>query len=252
MTAVISAERHAGDRVLALAGLTTGPVMVALDGSTAAEQLLWRVRPLAERLRLPLVVSSGALLAEITAVRPSLVAVLDRRRPGVLGSRRAELPDELLRGGVAPILRCKPWTEGEPPSRPVRRILVPLDGSARATAVLPLVEDLGRAYDATVLLLRVSRRRDHLHDPWPITATALAHSLYPARVRLASAGLNVQVIGRFGDAAAEIVSCAEEHAADLLVMAHRPRGGLARLLGGSHVDYVRREFRGALLVQPST
>ena len=133
----------------------------------------------------------------------------------------------------------------------LRRILVPLAGPERAEQVLPLVADVARAHDASVLLLRVSRRRDHLHDPWPITATALAHSLHPARARLASAGVEAQAVGRLGDPAAEIVACAEEHDVDLIVMTDRPRGRLARLLGGSPVDYVRREFRGPVLVQPA-
>jgi nucleotide-binding universal stress UspA family protein len=262
-----------------------GPLLVVLDGSPAAEQALWQVRPLIERLRLPLVlwrcvpgpdaaaseqltglaaalsrqgvdaaarVRTGApaveLLAELEATRPYLTAIVSDGGPGLVGWRRDEVTRALLRSSPTPLLLCRPLAA---PARPFRRLLVPLDDGERSAAILPLVEDLARAHGARVLLLRVSRRRDHLHDPWPIDAEGLAGSLYAARTRLAAAGVEVEALGRFGDPAAEIVSCAEERAVDLIALSGGAPGGLTSWLRAPVLQYVRREFAGAILVHRS-
>lgn len=52
-----------------------------------------------------------------------------------------------------------------------QRILVPLDGSARAEAILPHVREMALRYDATVLLLQVIE---------PVYEPSMAHSGIPS------------------------------------------------------------------------
>lgn len=72
---------------------------------------------------------------------------------GVLGS----VADEVIRSSpiptlvVAPEMAKKFWTEGEP----ISKIVVPLDDSPEAEAVLPYVEELARILTLEVILVRV-------------------------------------------------------------------------------------------------
>lgn len=263
-----------------------GPILVALEQHPADEVLLRHVRPLAERSGLPLVlwhtvpaddarreraaryvasvaaglrargVSAGARLAtgpdadvelarELRAIRPSWVAGLDaggalRRRPGRLARR--------LLGSGAPALLSRSSSAGAAPVR-LWQVLVPLDGSARAARILPAVADLARAHGARVLLLRVSRRRDHLFDAEPPTTASLAASLLEARRALAAVGVEAVTLGRFGDPAAEVVACAEERGVELIALTTGRRRGPRRWLSPSVTDHVLREFAGAVLVR---
>lgn len=273
-------------------------VVVALDGSEAAEQALWQVGPLVDHLGLDLVLlrcvpeepdpehapgdtvaiadeylrevlsrvarpgrrvethvrvgePASEILGEARRLDAYLVALTTRGRSGVARWLHGSVAQRLLRRCPAPLLLCRPVapTEGAPPA--FRRVLVPLDGSERSARILPLVQDVARAYDAQVVLLRVSRRLDHASDPESITTEALARSLERERARVADAQVRVQLEGRFGDAAAEIVAYAEERGVDLVAMTTHGRRGLARWLFGSVAEHVFDSCQAPLLVQRS-
>jgi nucleotide-binding universal stress UspA family protein len=61
---------------------------------------------------------------------------------------------------------------------PFKRILVPLDGSEQAEAVLPLVRSLAQAADAQIVLLRVAGESPETEAVYP-TAPALMGMLSP-------------------------------------------------------------------------
>jgi len=140
------------------------------------------------------------------------------------------------------------------------RILVPLDGSERAEAILSHVEDLAQHYDATLLLLQVVRlllpggefARDAI-----IAAQVFEEQLARARAylqqiqaRLAKQGVRAEVQVVQGGTVAEILKVAEEGNVDLIAMASHGRSGLARVFYGSvTAGVIHRVDRPLLLVR---
>jgi nucleotide-binding universal stress UspA family protein len=131
-------------------------------------------------------------------------------------------------------------------------ILVPLEGSRRAEAVLPFVVDLAKQYKSDVVLFRVAPA---FYQVWRETvpgAVDIAPSgavlgmeiaqeaarnrirnakryLSRVRGRLHHVGLpDVDVVIAQGDPAAEIVRYAREEEVDLIAIATHGRSGLAR------------------------
>jgi nucleotide-binding universal stress UspA family protein len=153
-------------------------------------------------------------------------------------------------------------------------MLVPLDGSELANAVLPYVEAIGKALGWSVVLLRVvegdpARRgytplqgaaAEPLTEPG-VEATNLAvteaeeasayDSLKPAAERLRAAGLNVE--REVGSGRPRDVISGRANASDiaLVVMASHGRTGLARLFRGSVAAGVVDDTpRPVLVVRP--
>lgn len=130
------------------------------------------------------------------------------------------------------------------------RILVPLDGSATAEAVLPQVGRLLRRHDSEVILLRSA-------NPMPVEAvpTVFEAALATAREyllgvqeRLAADGIRVRSIARLGAAAETILQVAEEEKATLVAMATHGHSGVARLVFGSVAERVLRKSPLPVLV----
>lgn len=131
-----------------------------------------------------------------------------------------------------------------------RRVLVALDGSPTAEAVLRFLLEIAGPLDMTVVLIRVlepippmviegvrhlvledvgSRRRDAEEYLAPIAAALRAR------------GVDVSWQVRRGRAAEEILAAAAESNVDLIAMATHGRTGLGRLLFGSVAEAVLRQ-----------
>jgi nucleotide-binding universal stress UspA family protein len=139
------------------------------------------------------------------------------------------------------------------------RILVPLDGSARAERVLPPVEPLARAFGSVLILLRATRPPEQILaevasaealvaapiiDPTPlIEAEQEEAETYLEKVasRLRDAGLRVQIDRSEGRAAEVIVRRASGLGVDLIAMTTHGRSGLAHVIFGSVAEAVLRK-----------
>ncbi len=139
---------------------------------------------------------------------------------------------------------------------PTARLLVPLDGSRLAEAVLPVVERLAAA-GATAVLLHVSERGAPatVHGERHLRACDEATAyLQDVAARLQPAGGAVEIHTHEvpeGDVAGSIAAHAEEEKASLIVLCTHGGGGVRDLLVGSIAQQVLR--RGAvpvLLVRP--
>ena len=141
-----------------------------------------------------------------------------------------------------------------------KRILVPLDGSTLAEAVLPHVRALAQCLGAEVVLLSVPV---YPVSGFTITDPALGQSLveltresasaYLQRVRtpLQADGLAVTSELRDGPVAETILDAAAELRVDAIAMATHGRGGFARFLLGSVADQVvQRSPLPVLLIRP--
>lgn len=130
-----------------------------------------------------------------------------------------------------------------------QRVLVPLDGSRVAEAILPFIEQIAGPLDMEVLLVRVV----------PLTSTDVAAMakeaqrgepilkeldaqgyLEPLVASLKAKAVRAGARVRIGDPATEIVAAAKEINADLIAMTTHGRSGLGRLLFGSVAEAVLR------------
>lgn len=133
-----------------------------------------------------------------------------------------------------------------------QKILVPLDGSKVAEAILPYVVWLARGFGARVTLLTVAPSRKETGQLSPgasgpasvVTMERLA--IEPTRYLeevaryLTVRRIEAEPVVAPGDAPQEILSQGREHGCDLIAMSTRGRSGLGRGLLGSVTDAVVR------------
>ena len=143
----------------------------------------------------------------------------------------------------------------------LRRILVGLDGSPLAEAILDPVRTLARRLGAEIVLLHV------IHVPETIRAAGAGPKLddvvaqeqtraraYLADVarKIGESGLSIASAISVGDAAAEIVRYAERQHVDLIALATHGRSGMQRWLHGSVADAVlHTAVTPLLMLRPS-
>jgi nucleotide-binding universal stress UspA family protein len=136
-----------------------------------------------------------------------------------------------------------------------KRIVVPLDGSPLAEAILPSATRLAAAVGAQVDLLRVAQApamatmsASYLADE-EVRVTQEAEAYLAAlQARLASDGAKVQTVVRYGHAATEIVDHVRSHGAGLVAMSTHGRSGLGRLVMGSVAEEVVRKVAVPVLL----
>ncbi len=136
-----------------------------------------------------------------------------------------------------------------------RRILVPLDGSPLAEAILPQVTGLSHALGAEVILLRVALAHTfpgvdpiHLADEEVRVVEEAEAYLATAAERLVREGVNAKTAVRYGQPAAEIIDHAAVEKADLVAMSTHGRSGLSRLVMGSVAEEVVRKAKIPVLL----
>lgn len=141
-----------------------------------------------------------------------------------------------------------------------KTILVPLDGSKRAEAILPHVEEMARRYQARVILLQVVERTITLVSPYDamidIDPTDVIHqqvddaSYYLAvrRGRLRKKDIRVQTRVEVGPVTQTIIDVAKQEEADVIAMASHGRGGLSRVIYGSVAAGVLQRWDRPLLL----
>jgi nucleotide-binding universal stress UspA family protein len=98
--------------------------------------------------------------------------------------------------------------------RKLKRILVPLDGSARAEEAMPYAMTIAKSLRAAIILLAVAP----LAEDWP-DYTIIRSMLKAHNAALEAATVSEAV--RFGDPMDEIVQLAEERSIDLIAMTTR-------------------------------
>jgi len=142
-----------------------------------------------------------------------------------------------------------------------KRFLVPLDRSAEAEQVLPLVADAARSAGATVRLLHVAPVPDNVLSP---EGRVVAYAdqemsrldgegtqyLHDLTARLG--GVPAETVVRFGEPAAEILREAEAFGADVIAVTTTCRSGVKRALLGSVAEQLlRKAAPTVMLVRPS-
>ena len=130
----------------------------------------------------------------------------------------------------------------------LRHLLIPLDGSELAGAILPVASTLAANEGADFTLLTVVPP-----DSQPGSTRGPVAYLEEIASSLRSGGAEVCVKVRLGDAADVILECAAEAASDVIIMATHGRTGLGQRIFGSVADRVLRQSAqyAILLLHPN-
>jgi nucleotide-binding universal stress UspA family protein len=144
-----------------------------------------------------------------------------------------------------------------------RRILVPLDGSKRAEAILPHVEQLALASGAEVVLVRVIEPIPYVLGPEGAPLVPYEQELRQRRKdaetymaarqdEFREQGIEVKASILQGPVVVAIIEAAETEGADLIAMASHGRSGLSQCFYGSVAAGVLHRVDRPLLVVRSS
>jgi nucleotide-binding universal stress UspA family protein len=130
-----------------------------------------------------------------------------------------------------------------------KRVVIPVDGSEVAEAILPFILEIAGPLDLDLILLRVNRpippmvlegtRTFQIDDIDARREEAEAY-LAGLAAEMKGSGVRAQTCVRYGDPVEEILAGAREQRADLIAMTTHGRTGPARLLWGSVAEGVLR------------
>lgn len=138
-----------------------------------------------------------------------------------------------------------------------KTILVPLDGSQRAEAIFPYVEELAQACSAALVFLEVIEKLpphavvvapDNLAEGVQRRADEIKSYGEQIAAQYQARGFAARSLLVYGAPVAGILQGAEQEHADLIAMASHASSGLTRLLTGSVASEVLHRSRVPLLL----
>jgi len=192
-----------------------------------------------------------------------LIVLAPHLREGMEALRHPSITARMLTRSPAPLLifpDAMPYIGAKSLlADPQSRILVPLDGSERAEAELPLAMDLARFYDRELLLVRASA------PPAYVTGTEMyipsadyvmsyrreaQEYLGETASRVRNAGLRAQTLVVAGPPEAELMALLATEPIGLVVVSTHGRAGAARLLLGSVARHLIYHATTPLIVLP--
>jgi nucleotide-binding universal stress UspA family protein len=200
---------------------------------------------------------SWAIITAAQEERADLIVMSTHGRSGMGRWVYGSVAERVLRVAPAPMLMVPAAATFNWPSEPEdMRIVVPLDGSEAAQAILGIATDIAEATGGTIVLVQA-----FLPPPWAVGIDPSDLEYDPVelaegiRARLASTvagltarGIRSELYLHEGQPHEVILDAVEAHRAHLVAMSTHGRTGLARLMMGSVADAVLRESRVALLL----
>jgi nucleotide-binding universal stress UspA family protein len=195
----------------------------------------------------------GIILDTVDEERATMIAMATHGATGLKRILMGSVAEAVLRKSPVPVFVVRPfWTaEGAVPddleTRPVRNILLPVDGSDLAELAVPPALEVADLFEARVVLLRVVEPRKNADEE--------AHGIEEAREHLQGIsreferkGVRTHTLVEKGEPVDEILKTLRFHDADLAVMTTHGRSGLSRLVTGSVTEQVLRRAPVPLLV----
>lgn len=196
-----------------------------------------------------------------------LIVMATHGRGPVSRAWLGSVADHVVRHVTIPVLLIRPADDSEidlGAAPRFDRILIALDGSARAEASLDWATRIGRAFQAAYILVR-SVPPHYAPSPYlphvieetqrALETESQEAASYLAQVerRLRTSGLHVETEVLVGtQPPSAILTAAEEFGANLIAIGTHGRGGLAKLMLGSVADkVVRAASAPVLVIRPS-
>lgn len=242
-------------RALQFAPITAGPIepyvapqvyqeLHDAEAQAAGDYLQRVAAPLKERGRRVRTMAvtghpAGAILDTAETEGVGLIAMATHGRSGLARFALGSVAELVLRSARCPLLLVRAAGTAA-----FTRVLVPLDGSTLAEAVLPLARDLAAALGLELVLLRVAPNAAERAE----AAAYLEHTAAGLR----TGGLTVATRVTEGAAADEILQVAAAEDGAPIAMATHGRGGPARWVLGSVAETVVRAAAAPVLVVRGT
>jgi len=185
----------------------------------------------------------------------SLIVIAEAPRPRLARLLLGSVSERIVQRSPVPVLVVPPhWTyDLEPPMppelRPIRTVLVPLNGTSASRLILPYALEIARQAKSRLLLVSVlpspgarsGLRQGAGDEPSSDEREGAEEQLYAAGSQCAERGVDFTVILEHGDPAERILSVCRERSADWIAMATRGRSGFSRWLTPSATHRVLRE-----------
>ena len=140
-----------------------------------------------------------------------------------------------------------------------KTILAPLDGSKRAEAILPHLEEAARRYKAKVIFLQVIEQTllfvapDSFHvEQGQFEEKAKETEVYLESLKGAfrEKGIDARTLTAHGPVVEAIINAAERESADIIAIASHGRSGISRVFYGSvAAGILHRTDRPLLLIR---
>ena len=188
----------------------------------------------------------------------TLVAMSTRGRSGAARWLLGSVTDKVLRAADCPLLTVRARDEGAAVQEVrLSRLIVPLDGSAVAEAVLPYVIGMARGLDLDVTLIRVQTFNVQYMEVLPVAPDTWVEEVeghameYLSGVGKSLREKGVQTVEErllHGVPAVGIVQMTREYTGSLVAMTTHGRSGLGRWIVGSVTDRVVRDSGAPVLV----
>jgi nucleotide-binding universal stress UspA family protein len=177
-----------------------------------------------------------------------LVAMSTHGRAGLKRMALGSVAESVVRRSKVPVLLFPIGSAAkQAPALDLRRIVVPIDGSAASLAIAPFVVELAKAFKSAVTLV-------HVLPAKPASGESLTHAervLEDARARFAEDGLECETLLRTGDAVDEIAAVVKQREAGLIACTSHGRTGVARVVLGSVAERLLRTAELPMLIARS-
>jgi nucleotide-binding universal stress UspA family protein len=214
-------------------------------------------------------VGSGRIAETILEVaqgeRASMIAMTTHGRSGLPRWIMGSVAEKVVQASPVPVLLVRSfWSEPGGSERQataeemaIRKILVPVDGSATSEAAVGPTKEIAELFGAEVTVL---------HAEFPLIVPGPEVGSFPAMAPTPSekddvtanpadafrkAGVKVSRVTELGDPAGVILDQSRALGADMIVMATHGRSGVSRWLLGSVADRVFRHAAVPTLIVPA-
>lgn len=209
---------------------------------------------------------AAEIVAHARTSHSDLIALSTHGRTGMARGILGSVTDRVIRTTDRPVLTIRPRdAKDQQPKgqKRITRVVVPLDGSPLAEAVLPHVEELAGQLSLNVTLVRIVHIPTLAYggvvevytDVLPVEkqlAQEAQSYLETTAQRFIARNIPVQLEVLRDYAADRIVDFAQASPGSLVAMSTHGRSGLVRFIIGSVTDKVVRAYNGpVLVVRPS-
>ncbi len=223
-----------------------------VDNAQAGDEYLMQLqeRLSAEHIATTAILKTGHDPAELileaaNTHHPHLIAMTTHGRSGIARWARGSVAERVLRHARRPVFLVNPTAGDEARTdaeggATIERIVVALDGSDRAAAILPLVGELADRFNAEIVLAHVVQGADEAARAEASAEASRWMAAAQAKVADSGCGARIRIVSGDNPARA-MLDVAKTEWAGLLALTTHGRTGTQRWVYGSVAEQILRE-----------
>jgi nucleotide-binding universal stress UspA family protein len=195
----------------------------------------------------------GVTLDVVEEEKATMIALATHGSTGMKRVLFGSVAEQIIRKTPVPVLLLRPfWSyelapAGAPEQRPVRNLLLPVDGSDLSVEALPGVIEFADLFETRIVLLRVLEEKKR--KAGPADGKAEAEKQLQALARsIEKKGVETLSLVERGDPTEQILKAVRFNDIDLIAMTTHGRSGLRRAVTGSVTENVLRKATVPLLI----